>query len=529
MRLVALFSLLFFIVTCAQISPISGGKKDVFAPEIIAEKSFPKNGELSFKGSEISLRFNEFIKLNKASENIIITPQLSQKPTFTVKNKTFSLIFNEKLKNNTTYVVNFNGAIQDITERNDSIFQYVFSTGDYIDSLSISGQVKDSYTNRPIKNCFIAIYPHQDSIQFDSIPYQLKPTYIGQTDKQGGYKIEYLKNGSYSVFAFTDENKNMLFDLDNEKIGFLSEQVIQLDSNVSGVDFRIFDVDANKVFLTKSEYTYPGKFEVVLNKEPESFTLRSNVELIKANTNSKDSLIYWLAQKPVANTEFYYTINGEEEDTLVPYLKNQPKEEEWKELIVKTNIIKGSKLLPDDNLTISIEEPILNVNDSMFHFLDKDSNEVTVDYHFDNVNTLLFYTHHTAQFLQIDSAAIESVFGNMNQLNTNYTFENLMGDDYFGQLFVKFDSLNGDYLFELLNSKGEVEKTYNAIPNEIQITFNKLKPGKYQLRIIEDTNQDEKWTKGSIQTQQQSEKVFYYTDEIKIRSKWDLEIEVEVE
>jgi len=529
MRLVTLFILLFFIVTCAQISPISGGDRDLFAPEIIAEKSFPQNGELNFKGSEISLKFNEFIKLNKASENIIITPQLSEKPTFSVKNKTFSLIFHEKLKNNTTYVINFNGAIQDITERNDSIFQYVFSTGDYIDSLSISGRVKDSYTNQPIKNCFIAIYPHQDSIQFDSIPYVLKPTYIGQTDKKGEYKIEYLKNDAYSIFAFTDKNKNMKFDLDNEKIGFLSEQIIQLDSNVAGIDFRIFDVDADKVFLTKSEYTYPGKFEVVLNKEPESFTLRSNVELIKQNTERKDSLIYWLAQKPAANTEFYYTINGEEEDTLVPYLKNQPKEEEWKELIIKTNITKGTKLLPDDNLTISIDEPILNVNDSMFHFLDKDSNEVTVDYHFDNVNTLLFYTHNTAQFLQIDSAAIESVFGNMNQLNTNYTFENLMGDDYFGQLFVKFDSLKGDYLFELLDKKGVVVKEYRAVKNESKITFNKLKPSKYQLRIIEDVNKDKKWTKGSIQTKQQSERVIYYTDEIKIRSKWDLEIETEVE
>jgi len=321
----------------------------------------------------------------------------------------------------------------------------------------------------------------------------------------------------------------MKFDLDNEKIGFLSEQIIQLDSNVLGVDFRIFDVDADKVFLIKSEYTYPGKLEIVLNKEPESFTLRGNVELIKQNTERKDSLIYWLAQKPVANTEFYYTINGEEEDTLVPYLKNQPKEEEWKELIIKTNITKGTKLLPDDNLTITIDEPILNVNDSLFHFLDKDSNEVTVDYHFDNVNTLLFYTHNTAQFLQIDSAGIESVFGNMNQLNTNYTFENLMGDDYFGQLFVKFDSLNGYYLFELLDKKGVVVKEYSAIENESKITFNKLKPGKYQLRIIEDVNTDKIWTKGSVQTQQQSEKVFYYTDEIKIRSKWDLEIDVEVE
>lgn len=528
MRLITILTLVFLVVTCAQISPITGGERDVFAPSIVVSKSLPKNGELNFKGNEISLKFNEFIKLNKVSENIIITPQLSKKPTVSVHNKTFSLEFNEELEENTTYVVNFNGAIQDITERNDSIFQYVFSTGNYIDSISVSGSVKDSYTNKAVKNCFIAIYPHQDTIQFDSIPYELIPTYIGQTNDEGEYKIDYLKNGSYSIFTFTDRNKNMKFDSDNEKIGFRSDHIIQLDSNITSLDFRIFEVDADEVFLTKSEYSYPGKFEVVLNKEPESFTLRSNVEIVKEKIGRKDSMVFWLTQQPVSNTEFYYTINGEEEDTLVPYLKNQPKEEEWNELIIKSNIVKGSKLLPNDSLIISIDEPILNVDDSKFHFLDKDSNEVDISYQFDDVNAILFHTHDSVQFLQIDSAAIESVFGNINQVNTNYTFENLESEAYFGQLFVKFDSLDGNYLFELLDSRGELVKVYSAVVNESKTTFDQLPPGKYQLRVVEDLDNDKKWTKGSVKMDQQSERVFYYTDEIKIRSKWDLEIEMDM-
>ena len=527
MLLIAFFLILFLIVTCAQISPISGGEKDVFAPAIDTLRSFPKNGALNFSGSEISLRFDEYIKLNKASDNIIITPQLNKKPTFSVKNKTFSLIFNEKLKSNTTYVVNFNGAIQDINERNDSIFQYVFSTGSYIDSLSITGNVKDSYSNKPVNNCFIAIYPHQDSIQFDSIPYLLKPTYIGQTNKNGDYEIEYLKNGTYSIFTFLDKNKNMLFDIDNEEIGFLSDKIVQLDSNMVDINFRTFDVDADKVFLTKSEYTYPGKLEVVLNKEPESFVLRSNVEIIKTDSESKDSLVYWLAQKPTVNTEFYYTINGAEEDTLVPYLKNQPKSDDLEELTLESNIVRNI-LLPGDNLTITVSQPVLNIDDTKFHFLDIDSNEIKIDYHFDDVNELVFFTQDSVKFVQVDSLAIESVFGVFNQRESNYKIENLIGDEYFGQLFVKFDSLDMSYIFELLNAKGKVEKVYNATLNETEIIFDKLSPGLYQLRIINDLNTDNKWTKGSIKVNQQSESVFYYTDEIKIRSKWDLEIEVEV-
>ena len=193
MRLILPLIILLLIVSCAQISPLVGGSKDIYAPTIDSSKTFPTNGALNYSGNQIVIKFNEYIKLNNPNHNIIITPQLLEKPTYTVKNKTFTLVFNGNLEENTTYVINFNGAIQDITEKNDSIFQHVLSTGDYIDSLKISGNVTDSYTNKAISKCLIAIYPATKAINFDSIPYLLKPTYIGQTDKFGNYNINYLR------------------------------------------------------------------------------------------------------------------------------------------------------------------------------------------------------------------------------------------------------------------------------------------------------------------------------------------------
>jgi hypothetical protein len=253
---------------------------------------------------------------------------------------------------------------------------------------------------------------------------------------------------------------------------------------------------------------------------------RSNVEIIKQNTERKDSIIYWLAQKPTSTTQFYYTINDENEDTLVPYLKNQPKEDALEKLLITTNMSSGNHLLPNENLIIKVNHPVLNVDDSRFHFLDKDSNVVEIDYHFENVNELLFHTHSKAMYLQIDSLAIESVFGVFNHNKPKFTFVNLISDEYFGQLFVKFDSLESSSIFELLDSKQKVIKTYTATLNETELNFKNLKPGKYHLRVITDSNQDGKWTKGSISLNKQSENVFYFKDEIKIRSKWDFEIEV---
>lgn len=511
---------------CAQISPLVGGDKDIYAPTIDSTKTYPINRVLNFSENKIIIQFNEYVKLNNVNDNIIITPKLSEKPTFYAKNKTFSLTFNENLQENTTYVINFNGAIQDITEKNDSIFQYVFSTGDYIDSLSISGHIQDSYTNRPISKCLIAIYPATTEIDFDSIPYLLKPTYIGQTDKLGNYKVDYLKDGEYVVLAFTDNNKNLLFDRDNEKIGFLNSKSILINENKSNLDFRLFLVEPEKTLMKTSNFEYPGKFQVTFNKEPDSFNLKSNVEFVQQTTQKKDSLIFWVTQKPENKISFYHSINGSDFDTLTPYFKDNSKKGDLQKLILKTNL-EGGKLLPNDNFTISVNEPILHINESKFHFYDTDSNEVEINYQMDKINEATFYTFgSTVSYLQIDSLAIESFYGVFNHTKPKFNIVNRIADQYYGLLILnKNDSIKGNVIFELVDGKANVIRTITSPSSETKLEFKNLPPGQYELRAIKDKNKDKKWTTGSMKNLNQAEKVYYYTDKIKIRSKWDLEIE----
>lgn len=526
MRLIVSLILLVFVVSCAQISPLAGGDKDNYAPTIDSSKTYPLNGALNFNENEIVIKFNEFIKLNNVNDNIIITPQLKEKPTISSKNKTFSLIFNENLAENTTYVINFNGAIQDITEKNDSVFQYVFSTGSYIDSLALSGTVRDSYTNKPVDNCFIAIYPATNLVQFDSIPFNLKPTYIGQTNKSGEYAVNYLKDGEYAVFAFTDKNKNMQFDPDDEQIGFLSEGTILINENKKDVDFRLFSMVADKILMTKSEFTYPGKLEIVFNRTPEKFNIRSNVEIVDEGIDSNDSLIYWVSERPTNKVSFYITINDNPIDTLTPYLKDQPKDDKLEKLIIKSNVQSGNLLLPSENLEISVKEPVLNVNTDMFHFYTADSIEIDIDHQVNNLKTITFYTFETdAKYVQIDSLAIESFYGNFNHDKPIISFENRLAEDYFGKLILNVDSLDSTHVFELLDEKQNVIQTKTVTHDNEIVTFDDVPPGKYQLRAIADSNEDGEWSEGSIVDKTQAEKVSYYTDEIKIRSKWDLEIE----
>ena len=106
-----------------------------------------------------------------------------------VRDKKLKSHFNEDLDQNTTYTLSFNNAIKDLSEKNDSIFQVVFSTGAYIDSLSIFGIVTDGFTNAPLENFVVALYDKTTSTAFDSIPFKDRPIYINQTNKAGEFKM----------------------------------------------------------------------------------------------------------------------------------------------------------------------------------------------------------------------------------------------------------------------------------------------------------------------------------------------------
>jgi hypothetical protein len=145
-RIIQIWGLLLFsliLTQCAQINPLQGGPRDTFAPQIDTIQSYPKNGTTNFQDNFIELKFKEFISLNNPSENIIITPQQKIAPEVEVKNKKLKLTFQEPLEPNTTYTINFNRAVSDITEKNDSIFQVVFSTGAFIDSNQLAGELHD--------------------------------------------------------------------------------------------------------------------------------------------------------------------------------------------------------------------------------------------------------------------------------------------------------------------------------------------------------------------------------------------------
>lgn len=518
--LVAAFALL-LLVECAQINPLVGGPDDDYSPAIDSSGTFPLNGQINFGGNEVVIKFNEYIVLNNPKENIIITPQFNIPADVDAKNKKLTISFNEPLTENTTYTISFNHAVQDITEKNDSVFQYVFSTGNYIDSLSISGRVTDAFTNQPGEGYLVGLYRVETEVQFDSIPIKDRPIYIAQSNKSGQFKMNYLKAGEYFIFAIQDQNKNLKLD-GTERRSFLMSERIRVGEENEIIELQSFKPETGEAKVTTVKFDYPGRLEFILSNEPDSFAVNAAMELIQENTERKDSLVYWLSKSPEKGMSFVVSVN-EKPDTIKPLYKGLPTGKEVTVLNFTDNLQVG-KLLPNQLLEITVSEPVDSIYSTGIHFMTADSVEVeAVDFDVQNVRTIRFDSlSPTIALLKIDSGAVVSCFKHVNA-KPYWASLKVLEPDYFGTLILNIDTVFQQAVFvDLLDEKNKV---ISSVPFSNQLIFNEIIPGKYQVRIIFDDNGDGKWTTGSLIEKRNPEKVIYNKELIDVKSNWEKEVD----
>ena len=210
-----------FFPRCANIIPPTGGPRDTIPPEVI--RSDPANFSTRFKGSEITIEFDELIQLRNINQQFIITPPQEERPDFIVRGDILRINLNTDLIPNTTYTLNFGDAIVDNNEGNIlSNYEFVFSTGDIIDSLSYSGVVLNAFDNKPVEGVVVMLY---DKLH-DSIPYLQIPLYANRTNEEGHFQLNNLRADTFKVFALDDENNNYLYDRPGEEaIAFLDDYI----------------------------------------------------------------------------------------------------------------------------------------------------------------------------------------------------------------------------------------------------------------------------------------------------------------
>lgn len=218
---------------CANIVPPTGGPRDSLPPYLVASK--PKDSSLNIQPKEIVLAFNEFITAESIQENLIISPSIKTTPLVDAKLNMLRIRINDTLDKNTTYSIQFGNAIKDVNEGNIlKGFTYAFSTGNYLDSGTLSGNVRMAETGNIDSTLLVVLHPAKK----DSAIYKDKPFYYAKVNGKGKFEFKYLPTTIFSVFVLPNDY-NKKYDDSTKYFGFLNAP-IQISAQTDSLQLYIF-------------------------------------------------------------------------------------------------------------------------------------------------------------------------------------------------------------------------------------------------------------------------------------------------
>lgn len=510
--------LFLLINSCANIVTPTGGEKDLSPPLIISE--FPSNKSIYFKSKEIRINFNEYILLRDPLRQIIISPSLHPAPEYEIKKRTLIISLPDSLLPNTTYTINFGNSIVDNTEGNPlGAYQYVFSTGSFIDSLFVSGRITNAFTNNPVKDVTVMLYNEMD----DSLPYNKPPLYFAQTPESGTYKISNVRAGNYKIFALKDENANYIFDNPSELIGFKNDPVNSVDTNT--VNLKIFLNENEQQKLLKTFAEYPGRVVMVFNKpygEMRFAALDGNqLPKIKYQEFSadRDTLFIWTADTTLDSLNLIIFEDEVKLDTvLIPVRRNRTS---TANLSLSPGLSRTGAMPPGDSIVINFNNPLINV-DTTKVFILKDSlqNEMISLNYSDTLTrklTINFSSEENTNYhLIIMPGAFTDIYNNKNDTIIQKLQVRPLRD--FGSLALTVNPKDtGNYLIQLLNAKGNIVREEKLLKQQL---FELLNPGDYIVKIIFDYNNNGQWDTGNYLKKIQPEPVLYFDEQITVRANW---------
>jgi hypothetical protein len=515
---------------CAQVASPPGGKKDTLSPKLVL--SFPKNQSLNFKGKEISLEFNEYIKVDNILQQMIVTPGLDG--GFEPKPNPYGLKLKleNNLRPNTTYNFNFRNSIKDATESNIAKnIRLVFSTGNQIDSLKVSGRVKNIQTDEGYMDAQIGLYEWSDTLN----PSKNKPYYFVKTDSSGNFLIENVRSGSYKIYAILDANNNLLWDKKNEPIGFKTDTV-NLLRNRENIEFTInkVDVEPNKVtkFRNTSSYFYidyqKGIKEAKIETNKDSLISmiheKGNQLIIYNTTQSTDTILAKITVTDTLGREFKH----EQKIKFKP--KTNKKDDAFKEKFsFKTEPVNGEDLdLEEVGYEISFTKPVKNIDWTKIKILNDTTTSVKVDQKSIVINkqrTLLTFKAEKKQKpkenirLSFQKGAFIGIESDTSLVLTHSHPKR--DEENYGSITGKVKNPNKKgFIVQLLNEKYSIIK---ESANKENYRFDYIKAGTYFVRIIVDENKNGRWDFSDVEKNKQPEPIIFLKNKIPIKANFELE------
>lgn len=526
-----LLGLLFFafmalaLWQCARRGSPTGGPKDVTPPQLV--RAEPENFTTNFKETKIRLYFDELIKLQDVQKQLVVSPPFKNAAEISpqgLPSKYIELVIKDTLRENTTYTINFGQSIQDNNEGNpNSFLTYVFSTGDYIDSLSVAGAVKDAYNKKPDEFISVMLY-ELDSTYTDSTIYKNPPLYITNTgDSLPFFELKNLKAGKYALFAINDVNKNNKFDQRQDKIGFVTDTItIPTDSVYLLKLFKeIPDFKASVPSLVAKNriiFGYQGDY-----KEMQIAPLTELADTVRTTIfkdREKDTLHFWFT--PTKLDSILFTVTNERLgsiDTFTVKTRDLPMD------TLQVTASARGKFNIEDTFSILANTPIAEIDTSKIVLKVSDSVPMAYSQVLDTLKNKIDFDFEALPnqkySFSLLPGAITDFFGMKNDtLDYNLSTGSLA--DYGNLRITLGGEVSYPVIMQLINEKGEVKRELKATESQI-FAFINLEPGKYIVRVIQDENGNGKWDTGSYLEKRQPEKISYLPGTIEIRPNWDQE------
>ena len=531
-----LFICIIFLGSCARQSSPTGGPKDTIPPVLV--RAIPPDETINFDKDQIELLFSEDVILNAPKEQLIITPTIGKEYKITARRNTVVLEFEQPLEDSTTYTFNFRETVQDITEKNPvRNLSLAYSTGSYIDSLSIEGTIYDLLRGKEVADATVALHVENDTFNIFEHP----AVYFTKTDKKGNFRIDHLKPDNYFIYAFQDKNRNLVVNSRSESYGFLSEHQYLLE-NIKDVRIGLVNLDAGPLKITSAR-PYNTYFNIRTTKNLRTFELlatdssklvytfgdnHANMELY--DTTEKDSIEVHLSAVDSIDNKIDTTLYAK-------FLTREVTPEQFSMEVVSASVRSHRGEI---TAKLQFSKPIRDINfDSTYYQIDSLTrvNFLREDFTWEpllrqltitkKANPALFGNGEStgqakrtrgtpvaqatqdelpkinelnlraAAFISIENDSTESVVQNVRPL----------GEQQLSIINIGVRTTAESFFVQLIDNNFKVIR---EVANQNTVRFTDVTPGDYQIRLIIDRNNNGRWDPGNYFQNVEPEPIIYY-------------------
>ena len=558
--IIALSALLIpvFMPSCANTTQApSGGDKDTIPPYIVDIKPLPGATNFPLEKGKILFEFNEYVVIKTASD-IFLSPPLEKRPKSRIVGKKLEITFEGKLEPNTTYTLNLNGALADNNEGNKFPgFTYVFSTGDQIDSMFVTGTVLDCNTLSPIKGATVLLYKdHSDSAVFLKRPYA-----AGKTDDWGYFVLPFIQDTLYRIYAMRDASGDNIYNPDMDRIAFIDSlirpewkvadtlrELLKYDmtdtlgcqERRSQYELKVFREHPSKQYIVNKVRTSPRSAYITF-MAPDAwidslwFGGYPADRVISQFNLQQDSLELWLNDRRPAPDTIHLFVNYRKTDSLglmIPelehirlvmdpevkknYSKSRRKNLKHEDTICVYTLKAEPEKIETDGFVLEFKYPIVYESfDSLkFRYLNPKQKEFTgaVTVEMDSLNLRRYIIRPKVKFqpgyeyfLKVPHRSFKDIYGYW--CDSTEVKVALPTDESLSSLDAGFVGVDRKYIVDLLDEKrANVIRSY-IITEDCVLHFPYLKAGKYSIRVADDGNDNSLVDTGDLLQHRQPEPV----------------------